>query len=462
MPDARTSCRAAAVILAALLAWSPPAAAQGRKGPRHVTPPVTVTKLKNGLTVVTVPLKSPGLVAYWTLMRVGSRNEVEPGHSGFAHFFEHMMFSGTEKWPKAKWEATQKRLGITSSAYTSSDLTVYHSQGPTKSLPTIIETEADRFQHLSYTEPRFQTEAKAVLGEYLKNNSNPLRRMWEVLSNTAFDRHTYKHTTMGFLADIKAMPTRYEYSKKFFQRFYRPDNAIIFIVGEFDPKATLTLVKKAYASWTGKGDVVRPAAETPRTAERRAQVAFETPTMPRLWAGYLTPAASVKTKDSAIQMLLSRLLFGPQSALYQDLVLGRQLCVDIRGYYQDHRDPHLFSYIATARSARSLPEIERTVDAAIEAVRQGQIDAATLAAVQSNLRYGLLMELETPEDVADALARAAAPTGDPRALEKLIQKVDKVTARDVVAFAKKYLTKENRTVVTLTSKPRAAAKGGAR
>jgi zinc protease len=449
-----------AIILGLALLIAAPAAAQGRKGkgPKVVTPKVTVTKLKTGLTLVTVPTAAPGLVAYYTLMRVGSRNEVEPGHTGFAHFFEHMMFFGTEKWPRAKWEAAQKQLGLNSSGYTSMDMTVYHSTGPTKALPTIIEMEADRFQHLTYTEAGFQTEAKAVLGEYLKNNSNPMRRMYEVLSDKAFDQHTYKHTTMGFLADVKAMPTRYEYSKKFFQRYYRPDNAVIFVVGEFDAAEVKKLVQQHYGTWTGKADDPKIPVEPAPTAERRAHIDFEMPTMPRLWAGYRAPAATTKTKDTAVQHVLAALLFGQQSPLYRDLVLDRQLCVSLRGAASAHRDPHLFGVIATARAAQSLPEIERTIDAAIEEVRQGKVDAARLAAVQSNIRYGMLMELETPDDIAGTLAAITASTGDPQGLAKLVAQVDKVTAKDVVAFAKTYLAKERRTVVTLTAK----SKGGAR
>ena len=277
------------LALAACLAAPLPAAAQGRKGakgPKSVTPQLTVTKLKNGLTVVTVPTAAPGLAAYYTLMRVGSRNEVEPGHSGFAHFFEHMMFFGTAKWPKDKREATLKRLGVTTQGYTSSDMTVFPVVGPTKALPTIIEIEADRFQNLTYSEAGFQTEAKTILGEYLKNNSSPFMRLYEVMSNTAFDRHTYKHTTIGFLADVKAMPTRYEYSKKFFQRFYRPDNAVIFVVGEFNQAEVLSLIKQHYGSWSGKADDPKVPVEPVPTAERRAHVDFEMPTLPRMWTGY--------------------------------------------------------------------------------------------------------------------------------------------------------------------------------
>jgi zinc protease len=422
---------------------------------------MTVTRLPTGLTVVMVPTSSPGIVSYVTLMRVGSRNEVEPGHSGFAHLFEHMMFFGTPTWPREKWESALKERGLDFTGFTSSDMTVYPLTGPTAVLPFVIETEADRFRNLAYDEAGFKTETKAVLGEYNKNFANPVRKMAEVLYATAFDQHPYKHTTMGFLADIEAMPGYYDYSKDFFKRYYRPDNAVVFIVGEFDPKATLALMKKHYAAWTGKGAAPQVPVEPPQTAERTQHIDWATPTMPRIMVGYHTPPATLKTRDAAIQNLLAPLLFGPQSPLYRDLVLTRQLCYDLSPDYDDHRDANLFSYLATCKRPKDLAEVQRTVDAALADLRAGKLEAKRLADVQSNLRYSLLMQLETPQQIAVALAVTAAPTGDPKALARLLDQVGTVTVKDVVAFARKHLVNENRTVVTLTSAA-PQAKGGAK
>src|SRR5207244_1070151 len=136
--------------------------------------------LGNGLRLGFIPYDSPGLVAYYTLMRVGSRNEPEPGRSGYAHFFEHMMFRGTKKHPAEDYNATVTRLGLDTNAYTELDMTVYHLYGPAKALPTIIEYEADRFQNLDYAEAQFKTEAGAILGEYAKSASDPEEKMSEV------------------------------------------------------------------------------------------------------------------------------------------------------------------------------------------------------------------------------------------------------------------------------------------
>src|SRR3984893_9210679 len=196
--------------------------------------PVEMHALSTGIDGAFVQYDAPGMVAYYTLMRVGSRNEVEKGRSGFAHFFEHMMFRGTKQHSAEEYSQTMTRLGLNTNAFTSEDMTVYHLYGPARSLPTIIEYEADRFQNLSNAGPAFRTEAGAILGEYVKSASNPGQKMYEKMVETAFTRHTYGHTVIGFLKDIENMPSGYEYSRQFFRRYYTPDNATIFVAGDFD------------------------------------------------------------------------------------------------------------------------------------------------------------------------------------------------------------------------------------
>jgi zinc protease len=145
-------------------------------------------------------------------VQTGSRNEVEPGHTGFAHLFEHLMFRGTEKYPPEKYEEVLKHAGAASNAFTTDDFTAYHTTFSKEDLEAILMMEADRFQHLKYGEPQFKTESLAVLGEYNKNSADPANKLFEVLQDTAYDRHTYKHTTMGFLKDIQDMPNQYDYS----------------------------------------------------------------------------------------------------------------------------------------------------------------------------------------------------------------------------------------------------------
>src|SRR4051812_8865543 len=218
--------------------------------------PYKTTVLKNGLSVTRVPFNAPEQVAYYSVVRVGSRNEVEKGHTGFAHFFEHVMFKGTKNWPEGTRDALLGKLGFSENAFTSDDVTVYHVTGPTSGLRQLIDVESDRFMNLDYSEATFQTEAKAVLGEYHKNAANPGLKIEETVLATAFTKHPYQHTTLGFYEDIQAMPSRYEYSKEFFKRWYTPDNTMLFIVGDFDDAKLMADIEKAYGGWSGKAATI--------------------------------------------------------------------------------------------------------------------------------------------------------------------------------------------------------------
>ena len=211
--------------------------------------PVSVFELDNGLKVVSVEYDSPGIVAYYTIVRTGSRNEVDPGFSGYAHFFEHMMFRGTEKYSTDAYNAVIKRMGADSNAFTTDDWTAYHIVASADALETIIDIESDRFLHLQYSEADFRTEAGAILGEYNLNLSNPVALLREKLFGRAFLFHPYKHTTIGLLADVEDMPNHYDYSLQFYDRYYRPNNCVVVVVGDVDERLLERLIEQYYASW---------------------------------------------------------------------------------------------------------------------------------------------------------------------------------------------------------------------
>ena len=294
--------------------------------------PVTVFELDNGLKVVSVVSDSPGIVAYYTIVRTGSRNEVESGFSGYAHFFEHMMFRGTEKYPTDAYNAVIKQMGADSNAFTTDDWTAYHIVASSASLETIAELESDRFLNLRYTEDDFRTEAGAILGEYNLNFSNPVSLLRERLHDRAFLLHPYKHTTIGLLADIQEMPNNYDYSVEFYERYYRPENSIIVVVGDFDQDQLERLVEQYYGGWQ-RGDF-EPAipVEPPQTRERMAEVTWPNPTLPFLMLGYHAPPFSDQSIDMPALDVLSQLLFSETSPLYRKLYLEEQVVDVLTGW----------------------------------------------------------------------------------------------------------------------------------
>ncbi|HEY2748824.1 MAG TPA: pitrilysin family protein [Polyangia bacterium] len=439
-----------AVLLAAALAIAAPAVAKPAASTKAFPFPTEVHTLPNGLRIVFVPYDSPGLVAYYTLMRVGSRNEPEAGRSGYAHFFEHMIFRGTPTHSGEEWSNTMTKLGQNTNASTWNDQTIYFLYGPSKALPTIIDYEADRFQHLDYSEDQFKTEAGAILGEYAKSASNPEQKLEEKIAETAYTKHTYRHTTIGYLDDVKAMPSGFAYSREFFRRYYTPDNATLIVAGDFDKKETLAHLQKAYSGWKGKLDAAKIPVEPPQTAPRTAHVDWKSPTLPRLYLGWHTPAAS-DLEATAVQSVLSDYLFGPTSVLHTDLVLGRQLVDDLDSEWERSRDPYLFGVEARVKNAADVDTVNKAILDEIQKLAAGHVDVARLDAVRSNLKYGAIMRLDTAARVAITLAITTSATGDLDAFNKLYARIDRLKPAELSAFAKKWLTEANRTTVTLTT-----------
>lgn len=463
-----TMTRAQDRVVAIRAATPPPPTAQPAAATSVLPHAPTIERLPNGLTVMTVPWDTPGIVAYYTVMRVGSRDEVEPGHSGFAHLFEHMMFRGTERFPEEEYERTIQSFGADNNAYTSNDYTCYHVTAPSTALPRIVELEADRFQRLRYTETQFRTETGAVLGEYNKSAADPSQLMDETMAELAFQRHTYRHTVIGYLRDIQAMPGYYEYSQNFFRRFYTPDNATIVVVGDVNHAQLMNLVRAQYGEWRGRRDNPRIPEEPAPSAGNRRHLDWEGSTQPRIWIAYRAPAFDgglpPARRDQALRttaalQVIHGYAFSQSSHLYQSLVVEQQKLLDLSSWGSNFtRDPGLFLVTALLKPETTFDSVVASVHDELESIAQGHADLARIDAVKSNLRYGLQMSLETPDDVAGLIAAILSVTGDVSALDAYVRALSEVTPADVQAAARTYLTDQRRFVVSLA--PRATAAGG--
>ena len=432
--------------LSLLAAVSHPAAAQtGLAFPF----PIKEKTLPNGMRVYVVSYDSPGLVAYYSIVRAGSRNEVEPGKSGFAHFFEHMMFHGTERYSLDAYNAAIKQMGADSNAFTSDDLTVYHILAGKAALPKIVEIEADRFQHLQYKQPEFQKEARAVLGEYNKNASNPMEKMMEVLYDQSFQAHTYKHTTMGFLKDIENMPNEFAYSRQFFDRFYRPENVVILVVGDADPETVLALVEKEYGKWQPGGKRPPIPVEPPQKSEKRAEIKWPSPTLPMLLEGYHAPAFSTTNVDLPALDVLAELLFSERAALYKRLVIKEQKVESLAGSNDFHVDPNLFQVLARIKKPEDMAYVAQAIHDEIARIAREGVDEKTLAEVLSHVKYAFAAQLSTADRTAYTASSFLALTGDLASINAYFALYDKVTSADIKRVAQTYFVPTNRTTVTL-------------
>lgn len=407
-------------------------------------------QLENGLNVVAIPYDSPGILAYYTIVRTGSRNEVEPGKSGFAHFFEHVMFRGTEKYPADVYNKEMQLLGADFNASTDDDWTRYYQVLPSSGLEKIIDIESDRFQNLKYTEQAFKTEAGAILGEYNKSMSNPFLAMFERIQELAFTKHTYGHTTIGYLQDIKDMPNQYAYSLEFYDRWYRPENCTVLVVGDFDYDQLQKLIKQYYSGWKRRDYKQAIQSEPEQTSERRAAIKWKSPTFPILMTGYKTPGFSVQSKDYAALDILGSYVFGETSELYKELVLDKQWVEFINVLNMDRRDPNLFFIFSRIKDENNIARVEQAIDTSLEKAKNELMSDEKLKAIKSRLKYSFAMGLDNPDKVALTIGNYINLTGDPNAVNELYAKYDEVTAQDVQAVAKQYFDAKRRTVVTLT------------
>ena len=417
--------------------------------------------LDNGLRMLAIPYDSPGIVSFYLVVRTGSRDEVEPGHSGFAHFFEHMMFRGTERFSQDAYNDTLKRLGADANASTSDDWTMYYMTGPASGFETMVDLEADRFKNLSYSEDAFRTEALAVLGEYNKSASNPFLAIEERLRELAFTTHTYRHTTLGFLDDIKAMPGYYEYSLGFFNRFYRPENVLALVVGDIEPERAFTVLGTHFAGWKPGYQAPAISRESPQTERKAAHIEWPNPTRPYLVIGYHSPAFSTDGTDFPALDVISELLFSEAAPLYQDLVVKQQWADFLSGGAEDHRDPYLFTIAARLKSDDLLPRTKAAIDGAIEGLKREPVDAARLERIKSHLRYRFALSLDSPDAVARRVAHYLSLTGSAESINDLFRRYAEVTPADVQRVARDTFEPSNETVVTLSQQAKAPPASGA-
>ncbi len=406
--------------------------------------------LPNGLKVIVVPTGFPNIVSVQIPVKTGSRNEVEPGKSGFAHFFEHMMFRGTQAYPPEKYQDIVTRSGARQNAYTTDDYTNYHTTFPKEDLETILKIEADRFQNLSYPESAFKTEARAVLGEYNKNSANPISKLFEVQRDNAFRVHTYKHTTMGFLKDVEDMPNQFEYSKTFFARWYRPEHTTVIVAGDVKPEAALRLVEKYWGGWKRGSHSVTVPSEPPAQGSVYAHVPWPSDTLSWVTVAFHGPAFSETKKDLPAIDTLFDLSFGPTSDLYKRLVEKEQ---KLDGLFQSvsiTEDPELLTVAARLKKGTDPTYIRNEILRTVAAMRDAPVEAKSLQEAKSNARYSLARSLDNTEAIASVLARFVRLRRSFGTLNAYYRLGETLTPADLQAAARTYLTDANLVVTTLS------------
>jgi zinc protease len=410
----------------------------------------TIDDLPNGLRLVTVPTDYPNLVALYIVVRTGSRNEVEPGKSGYAHLFEHLMFRGSENFTPAQRNEILKRAGASDNASTWDDKTVYYDIFSKEDLDKVMQLQADAFQRLKYSEDAYKTETRAVLGEYNKNSANPTSKLYEVLRATAYKKHTYSHTTMGFIEDIEDMPNQYQYSLEFYKRYYRPEYTTVVVVGDVTQARALELTKKYFGDWKRGNYVPQIPTEPEQTEARTAHIDWPTPTNPYLAVAFRGPAYSDEKKDKAALDLLASIAFGENSDLYQRLVLKEQKVDFLDVSFDDQIDPELFAVTARVKDQKDMDYVRDAILATFKRYTTESVPQDKLEATRSRMRYATALSMNSSQAIARAISPYIALRRTPETINKLFNLYDAITPADIRDAAARYFVERSRTIVTLT------------
>jgi zinc protease len=416
----------------------------------------TMATLDNGLKVVMLEDHSTPIVHAEIWYHVGSKNE-KKGRTGFAHLFEHMMFKGSKNVEPEGHPSRISSVGGQSNAYTNEDVTVYWQTFPAQYLPMVLWLEADRMATLRIDEKVFLTEREVVKEERrMRVESQPYGRLNEIIYDQAFTTHPYKHPTIGSMADLEAASI--DDVRDFFKTYYVPENATLVLVGDFDPKEAMALVRQ-YLGRVPKSTQPVPRdipAEPPMTKERRLTVQEGVPLPAVVVAHHITFDGH---PDSYPLHIASKVLSdGQSSRIYRKLVYEKQLALAAFGQGNIIEDPNLFYAVAIVQPGRTPQETIDALIAELDRLKAEPISAAELQQAKNQFARDYILSRESNKDKAQTLAHAAVIHDDITTADGEFDIFMNMTAAEVQRVARKYFTAENRLVLTVM--PRGA--GGSR
>jgi predicted Zn-dependent peptidase len=388
---------------------------------------------------------------------VGSRDE-RKGRTGFAHLFEHMMFKGSANVGAGEHPQLVFSNGGSMNGTTNKDRTLYFEIMPANQLDLALFLEADRMRSLDITKANLDNQRNAVQEERrLGVDNQPYGRTFEVRDELAYTNFAYAHSVIGSMVDLSAATV--EDVAAFFKTYYAPNNAVLSIVGDVDPKATLEKVRKYFESIPSQ-----PApppvdmTEPPQTEERRTTIEDALAKLTRLDMVYKTPPSS-SPDDDALRVLGTVLSSGRSSRFYENIVRQKQLTANVSAFAGESRGPALFSIASTVNPGKAVADLEAAIESEIERVKAGPIEEWEMEKARNNARNQLVNSLGSALDRAVTLGEDALFYNNPDRINTRADSIAKVTAADVQRVAKQYLVKTGRTLV-ITIPKAAPAKGG--
>lgn len=405
-----------------------------------VVPPIQYKHrtLANGLEVYSVQDKSSPTVAIQVWYRVGSKND-PPGRSGFAHLFEHMMFKATKNMPAEMMDRLTEDVGGYNNATTRDDATQYYEVVPSNYLETLLWAEGDRMATLDVNEQNFKSEREVVKEEFrYRILSPPYGRFWYAIESNAYQVHPYKRPGIGSIEDLDAATIADV--QAFHRTFYRPDNAILVVVGDFD-QAQFDMWVDKYLGTVARPDIPIPRVdvkEPPRTKEKVIKATGPNVPLPAVGVTWLIPPAA--SADTPALVVASAILAqGDSSRLYEQLVYRKKIAQDAQADADTREDTGLFIATITMASGHSAEEGEKALFDVIGSLYDKPVSAPELDKAKNQVIASILRDRETNNGKASDIGNAVVVFHDASEVNRAIDQLQAVSAADIERVMRKYI-----------------------
>ncbi|MBZ5694111.1 MAG: insulinase family protein [Acidobacteriia bacterium] len=423
----------------------------------EVRPPklaFTTHALSNGLRVILLENHEVPVINLQVWYHVGGKDE-QPGHTGFAHLFEHLMFKGSAHVGVDEHSRIIEAVGGYDNAETTDDTTNFFETFPSNYLERVLWLEADRMGSLNVDDANFKSERQVVEEERrVRVDNQPYGAIEEDLRAAAFTVHGYHHTPIGSIEDLNKATL--QDVRDFFNTYYKPNNATLVIVGDFSSEQALAWTRKYFDGIPASAKPIprRATPEPPQTKERNVAKSYSNTPLPAVVIGYKVPsryAADAYPLDLASNILAG----GESSRLYQSLVYKDQIAVQSAGFGNFTEDPNLFWAYAIMNPGHTPEDGEKALVAVLDGLKDKPVAAKELQKAKNQEIAGFILGRDTDEEKAVALAAAAVIGKNPDLANTELDRYLKVTPAEIERVAKQYFVPQRATVLIV--KPAAPA-----
>jgi len=416
-------------------------------------------KLANGFKALLVERKNLPVVATMLWYHVGSRDE-RSGETGLSHFFEHMMFKGTDRYKKGEIDLVTSKLGGSNNAFTDCDVTAYHFALASDRWEQALEIEANRMRGCSLDPAEFEAEKSVVLEELAMGEDEPMRVVHHMAESLAYQVHPYHHPVIGWKEDLERLTL--ETMRSYYHRHYGPNRAFLVAVGDIDIGRTTKRIEELFTSVPLADQRQDVLQEPEQKGERRAIVRFP--------GNVARVAIAVRTcrmgeRDDFVLDVLSNVLAGGKSSrLYKRLVLDERIATGVSVHNETRRDPGLLWITIELVEGKDPEKAERMIREEIARVADSGVSAGEITRTRTLLRSAFLFDEETAMDLANKLGRfeSLCPDGW-RMLPKVASTFAQIGSAEIKNVVARYLKQDRLVVVwSLPEASPAAAKAKAK